>query len=53
VVTGLHATGEVRWRFISYGAANREMMPGIEYRQHKGLNNRAENSHRRNDQTGK
>jgi putative transposase len=29
----------------SYGAAKREMMPGVEHRQHKGLNNRAENSH--------
>ena len=29
----------------SYGAARRETMPGIEHRQHKGLNNRAENSH--------
>jgi transposase-like protein len=31
----------------SYGAAKREIMPGIEHRQHKGLNNRAENSHHR------
>ena len=29
----------------SYGAAKREVIPGIEHRQHKGLNNRAENSH--------
>ena len=29
----------------SYGAAKKELMPGIEHRQHKGLNNRAENSH--------
>jgi putative transposase len=29
----------------SYGAAKRDVMPGIEHRQHKGLNNRAENSH--------
>jgi putative transposase len=28
----------------SYGAANREILPGVEHRQHKGLNNRAENS---------
>ena len=28
-----------------YGAAKREIMPGVEHRQHKGLNNRAENSH--------
>jgi putative transposase len=29
----------------SYGAAKREIMPGVEHRQHKRLNNRAENSH--------
>ena len=29
----------------SYGAAKRELLPGVEHRQHKGLNNRAENSH--------
>src|SRR5437879_6642522 len=29
----------------SYAAAKREIMPGDEHRQHKGLNNRAENSH--------
>ncbi|MFE2570564.1 IS6 family transposase [Streptomyces mirabilis] len=29
----------------SYGAAHREVMPSIEHRSHKGLNNRAENSH--------
>jgi putative transposase len=29
----------------SYGAAKQEMMPGVEHRRHKGLNNRAENSH--------
>ena len=28
-----------------YGAAKAEIMPGVEHRQHKGLNNRAENSH--------
>jgi hypothetical protein len=28
----------------SYAAAKREIMPGVEHRQHKGLNNRAENS---------
>ena len=28
----------------SYGAAKRDIMPGIEHRSHKGLNNRAENS---------
>jgi putative transposase len=29
----------------SYGAAKREILPGVEHRQHKSLNNRAENSH--------
>ena len=29
----------------SYGAAKREMLPGVEHRQHRYLNNRAENSH--------
>lgn len=29
----------------SYDAAKRENLPGVEHRQHKGLNNRAENSH--------
>ena len=29
----------------SYGAAKRDVMPAIEHRSHKGLNNRAENSH--------
>jgi transposase-like protein len=32
-------------KLASYGTAKREVMPGIEHRQHKGLNNRAENSH--------
>jgi len=29
----------------SYGAARRQIMPNVEHRSHKGLNNRAENSH--------
>jgi putative transposase len=29
----------------SYVAAKREIMPSVEHRQHKGLNNRVENSH--------
>ncbi|MGW1762027.1 IS6 family transposase [Streptomyces mirabilis] len=29
----------------SYGVAHRELMPSVEHRCHKGLNNRAENSH--------
>jgi putative transposase len=32
-------------KLASYGAAKREILPGVEHRQHKGLNNRAENSH--------
>ena len=32
-------------KLASYGAAKREVMPGIEHRHQKGLNNRAENSH--------
>jgi putative transposase len=34
-------TGKLR----SYGAAKRDIMPGVDHRCHKGLNNRAENSH--------
>jgi putative transposase len=34
-------TGTLR----SYADAKREIMPGVEHRPHKGLNNRAENSH--------
>jgi putative transposase len=32
-------------KLASYGAAKQEIMPGVEHRQHKGLNNRAENSY--------
>ena len=32
-------------KLASYGAAKREVLPGIEHRQHKRLNNRAESSH--------
>jgi putative transposase len=32
-------------KLASYGAAKKEVMPGVEHRRHKGLNNRAENSH--------
>ena len=44
-----------RWGFVpkriitdklrSYGAAKREVAPGLDHWSHKGLNNRAENSH--------
>ena len=32
-------------KLASYGAAKREVMPSVEHRAHKGLNNRAETSH--------
>ena len=32
-------------KLASYAAARREVAPGLEHRAHKGLNNRAENSH--------
>jgi len=32
-------------KLASYKAAKREIMQGVEHRQHKGLNQRAENSH--------
>ena len=32
-------------KLASYAVAGRETMPGVEHRSHKGLNNRAENSH--------
>jgi putative transposase len=33
-------------KLASYGAAKREIMPGIEHRQHKGLNNLTAAEHR-------
>ena len=32
-------------KLASYPAARRELLPGVEHRRHKGLNDRAENSH--------
>jgi putative transposase len=32
-------------KLASYAAAKKTVMPGVEHRQHRGLNNRAENSH--------
>jgi putative transposase len=32
-------------KLASYGAAMRDVLPGVEHRRHKGLNNRAESSH--------
>ncbi|MCX4597273.1 IS6 family transposase [Streptomyces sp. NBC_01549] len=37
--------GVVTDKLRSYGAAHREVMSSVEHRSHKGLNNRAENSH--------
>ncbi|MFE9924850.1 IS6 family transposase [Streptomyces sp. NPDC005774] len=46
----LKKTRTVPWVIVtdklrSYGAAHRQVMPSVEHRSHKGLNNRAENSH--------
>jgi putative transposase len=47
LLKGLHYVPRViiTDKLRSYGAAKREILPGVEHRQHKGLNNRAENSH--------
>jgi len=37
----------IRDKLASYPAAKKELMPGVEHRRHKGLNNRAENSYQR------
>jgi putative transposase len=37
--------GLITDKLKSYGAAKREILPGVEHRQHRYLNNRAENSH--------
>ena len=42
---GLTPRGIITDKLRSYGAAKREVMPDVEHRSHKGLNNRAENSH--------
>ena len=39
-------------KLASYAAAKREVMPSVEHRQHKRLNNRAENSHQPTRQRG-
>jgi putative transposase len=36
-------------KLASYGAARREVMPGVEHRQHRGLNNRTETATSRPD----
>jgi len=47
LLKGLHYVPRVAVtdKLKSYGAAFRETTPELEHRQHKGLNNRAENSH--------
>jgi putative transposase len=47
LLKGLHYVPRViiTDKLRSYGAAKREILPGVEHRQHKYLNNRAENSH--------
>ena len=42
---GLPSKRIVTDKLRSYGAAKRQVMPSVEHRSHKGLNNRAENSH--------
>ena len=47
LLKGLHYAPRVILtdKLKSYGAAKRDLLPGVEHRQHKGINNRAENSH--------
>ena len=47
LLKGLHYVPRViiTDKLKSYGAAKRDLLPGVEHRQHKGINNRAENSH--------
>ena len=42
---GLTPRVMITGKLASYAAAKRVVMPGVEHRQHKGLNNRADNSH--------
>ena len=44
--TGFAPRVMVTDKMRSYGAAKKELIPTVEHRQHRGLNNRAENSHR-------
>ena len=44
--TGLVPRVMITDKLKSYGAAKKELLKGVDHRQHKGLNNRAENSHR-------
>jgi|SRR5687767_10504671 putative transposase len=47
LLKGLRDTswGIITNKLASYGAAKREILPSVEHRQHRYLNNRAENSH--------
>jgi putative transposase len=47
LLKGLHYVPRVivTDKLKSYSAAKRDILPGVKHRQHKGLNNRAENSH--------
>src|SRR5499426_1405915 len=40
-------------KLASYGVAKCELLPGVEHRQHRYLNNRAENSHQPTRQRGR
>ena len=40
---GIAPKGMIADKLHSYGAARRQVMPHVEHRSHKGLNNRAEN----------
>ncbi|TBC02066.1 IS6 family transposase [Rhizobium ruizarguesonis] len=42
---GLSPKRIITEKLRSYGAPKRDVMPAVEHRSHKGLNNRAENSH--------
>ena len=44
--TGFASRVIITDKLKSYGAAKKIILKGVEHRQHKGLNNRAENSHR-------
>jgi putative transposase len=44
-IEGIFAQPPKADKLKSYGAAKREVLPSVEHRQHRYLNNRAENSH--------
>ena len=45
LLKGIAPTRMISDKLRSYGAARRQVMPHVQHRSHKGLNNRAENSH--------